>query len=259
MPTLPAPPSANLDLKFNAYQYADFQAKTQDPYANAKYAILAGWMRKAGGGRPLSVLNAGCGSGELSFLLASHGHQVVGFDPGDDYVAMAKQSAASLEMRDCAFEVADIQAYAAAHADARFDAVVCTDVLEHVRDDVGNCAALVRLLKPGGALILTVPGGPYLFGFHDEQLGHYRRYTLRQLTRILPPDVRLVRRRYFGMGLIPIAYMYSRKWRKPYPVAEAAEGKTMPVMSRIMWAMFGVEKAVPLPLGTSCLLWARKA
>jgi 2-polyprenyl-3-methyl-5-hydroxy-6-metoxy-1,4-benzoquinol methylase len=256
MSTAAAAPAADArDLRFNSYQYEDFKARTQDPYANTKYRILATWLPK---GRTLSILNAGCGSGELSFQLAALGHDVVGFDPGAEYVDMANASARKIEMRNCAFEVADIESYHAAHPEAKYDVVVCTDVLEHVKDDVGNCAALARMLKPGGQLLITVPAGPYLFGYHDEQLGHYRRYTLKMLTKILPPDVRLVKRRYFGMGLIPIAYLYSCRWRKNYPVAQAGDGKSMPIMSRIMRAMFATERVLPLPLGTSCLLWAQR-
>ena len=115
------------------------------------------------------------------------------------------------------------------------------------------------LLKPGGDLFIPVPGGPYLFGYHDEQLGHYRRYTLKMLKRTLPPQgMRGVKLRYFGMGLIPVAGLYSVKRRTNYPVAEVADGKSMPLMTRAMNLVFGIEKKVPLPLGTSCLMWAKK-
>ena len=42
-------------------------------------------------------------------------------------------------------------------ADGTFDGVVASEVLEHVQDDVGALAELVRVLRPGGALAVTVP------------------------------------------------------------------------------------------------------
>ena len=42
-------------------------------------------------------------------------------------------------------------------ADGSFDGVVASEVLEHVPDDVGALAELVRVLRPGGALAITVP------------------------------------------------------------------------------------------------------
>ncbi len=51
--------------------------------------------------------------------------------------------------------VCDITAIPA--TDASFDAVLCTEVIEHVPDPIAALRELVRLLKPGGRLILTAP------------------------------------------------------------------------------------------------------
>lgn len=58
-----------------------------------------------------------------------------------------------------------------------FDTIVCLNVLEHIRDDVGALKRFHELLVPGGHLLLLVPAGQALFGSLDEQVGHYRRYA----------------------------------------------------------------------------------
>jgi SAM-dependent methyltransferase len=48
-------------------------------------------------------------------------------------------------------------------ADATFDHAVCSEVLEHVVDDVRVVRELARVLKPGGTLVVTVPGADFPF------------------------------------------------------------------------------------------------
>lgn len=66
----------------------------------------------------------------------------------------------------------------AAPPGVRVDAVLLLDVLEHVDDDRGFLAGVVRdHLAPGGHALVSVPAWPSLFGGHDERLGHRRRYA----------------------------------------------------------------------------------
>lgn len=62
-----------------------------------------------------------------------------------------------------------------------FDTVICLNVLEHVEDDLGALSQMYAVLKPGGLLILLVPAFQFLYGSVDRSLGHYRRYTKKNL------------------------------------------------------------------------------
>jgi len=58
--------------------------------------------------------------------------------------------------------------------DAVFDAVLCSEVIEHVPDPVAVMAEFGRILKPGGRVILTAPLGS---GIHQEPYHFYGGYT----------------------------------------------------------------------------------
>lgn len=65
-----------------------------------------------------------------------------------------------------------------------YDLVALLDVLEHVQDDRGSLAAIHQLLKPGGALLLTVPINPWMWSAHDVAHHHHRRYRKHEIRRL---------------------------------------------------------------------------
>ncbi|HEX3764363.1 MAG TPA: class I SAM-dependent methyltransferase [Kofleriaceae bacterium] len=70
--------------------------------------------------------------------------------------------------------------------DREFDAIVILDVLEHIADDRGFLREFVmRRLRPGGRLLISVPAHPALYTQHDVALGHYRRYSQGELRDVL--------------------------------------------------------------------------
>lgn len=236
----------------NPYQYDDLLVRGHDLYAQTKYQIL---LRHLEGERALSILNAGCGSGELSFQLAAAGHRVLGVDPAPEYIDLARLNAERAGIDNCSFAVASIEEFT---SDEVFDCVVATDVLEHIADDEAAFAKLVSLVKPGGMLLITVPAGPWLYGYHDESLGHYRRYSRRQLLRLVSPFCQTETLRYFGFSLIPVCYLYSKVLRTPYPVGASGDAAKNPLVAFTLRSMLQVDRLLPLPLGISLILKARR-
>jgi SAM-dependent methyltransferase len=245
MPAAPAPTGNP-----NSYQLEDHRARSNDLYANTKYEILLEYLD---GSAPLHLLNVGCGSGELSFLLANAGHHVIGIDPGFEYIRMAEESARRLGAARCSFAVSTIAEF---ETDAPLDGLVATDVLEHIQDDRRAFQKMVSLVRPGGPILITVPAGPWLYGFHDEELGHYRRYSVKSLRQVVEGFCHVEEIRYFGFTLVPISYLYSRLLRRPYPVAETGDSEQKPFVARTLRVLLALDRSLKAPLGTSVIMKA---
>lgn len=61
------------------------------------------------------------------------------------------------------------------------DTVVCINVLEHVEDDIAALDNMFSILTDGGKLILLVPAFQFMYGTIDRLVGHYRRYSKREI------------------------------------------------------------------------------
>jgi SAM-dependent methyltransferase len=108
------------------------------------------------------VLDAGAGFGRHAFELARRGYRTVALDRAADEVAATQATFAA--MAACG-EVEEKHLVGVLRGDATalpfpdgcFDAVVTSEVLEHIPDDVGAIAELRRVLRRGGLLAVTVP------------------------------------------------------------------------------------------------------
>jgi SAM-dependent methyltransferase len=118
------------------------------------------------------VLDAGCGSGRTLQELKRYG-QVSGIEL-DEEAAEAARSRGEGEVMVGRLEELP-------WGDDAFDLITCLDVIEHIPDDRVALRELMRVTKPGGWLVLTVPAYPVLWSAHDEANHHYRRYQRRTL------------------------------------------------------------------------------
>lgn len=67
-----------------------------------------------------------------------------------------------------------------------FDVVLLLDVMEHVEEDISFLKGIVdRHLAASGLVMITVPAFQAIFSGHDVFLGHYRRYSMTQLLRVV--------------------------------------------------------------------------
>jgi len=125
-------------------------------------------------GRPgQELINVGAGQGTLSGELERRGFRVTSVDPSPRAIEL-------LQAR-CAGPVVSARAETLPFADELFDGAVLGEVLEHLNDDLFGLRGVVRVVRAGGVVALSVPANPDRFGTSDEWAGHRRRYSRQRL------------------------------------------------------------------------------
>lgn len=139
------------------------------------------------------VLDMGCGAGRHAFEMYRRGADVVAFDQDveelegvrDLFVAM--QEAGEVP-EGAEADVKEGDALALPFGDGEFDRVVAAEVLEHIPADIQAIGELVRVLRPGGTLAVSVPRWfPEVVNwklsddYHNVPGGHIRIYTDKEL------------------------------------------------------------------------------
>ncbi len=133
------------------------------------------------GGR--TFLEIGCGAGRLSRLLCERGMTGRGVDVSTAAVEEAREELREFIDRG-RFEVGRGDLFTLDGAGG-YDLALSIMVMEHVEDDLGFVRRMAGTVRPGGHLILGVPGRPDLWGIEDETVGHVRRYDRGSLADVL--------------------------------------------------------------------------
>jgi SAM-dependent methyltransferase len=85
-----------------------------------------------------------------------------------------------------------------------FDVLLCSDVLEHIRDDEKAVREWSRILKDNGTVICFVPAFNFLWTAHDTMNMHYRRYTETSLRDVFQGNgFHITRSSYWNTLLFP--------------------------------------------------------
>jgi SAM-dependent methyltransferase len=135
------------------------------------------------------VLDMGCGAGRHAFELYRRGTDVIALDQDADELAGVSDMFAAMraagEVPDGAdADVKEGDALSLPFPDGEFDRVVAAEVLEHIPEDEAAIAELVRVLRPGGTMAVTVPRWlpekicwALSEEYHQVEGGHVRIYT----------------------------------------------------------------------------------
>lgn len=165
-----------------------------------------------------AVLDAGCGSGVFSRVASRQAAQVVALDGSEAMIAIARQRAAVEGLTNIRHEVGMLDQLAGWDA-AGFDLVLSSSVLEYVDDVAGALAGLVRQLRPGGRLIISMPNADSLYRGAEQlafRLTGRPRYVAHLKSRSTPQDLAgllaglgmsVIETRYFAEPPIPRALL----------------------------------------------------
>ncbi|HEU5323246.1 MAG TPA: class I SAM-dependent methyltransferase [Methylomirabilota bacterium] len=156
-----------------------------DPYSS--HAVALAWLGEGGGRR---LLDVGAADGLLARPLTARGWRVTAIETDAAAAAAGAPHCERMLVADLDREVPPLA--------ERFEAIVCGDVLEHLRDPGAVLAALTASLAPGGRVLVSVPNVAHLwirlcllagrFEYADRGIldrTHLRFFTLRSLRALL--------------------------------------------------------------------------
>ena len=165
--------------------------------------------------RLTKLLDLGCGNGSLCKLLSSHGFDVVGMEPDADGIRIAKQQ---LPLNSFWQLGVDGDSSLITASEGLFDAVISTEVVEHLYAPHLLPRFAWQCLKPRGVLIVTTPFHGYLknlalslvgkWDHHHTALwhgGHIKFWSRKTLTKLLS-DEGFVCEEFFGVGRLPLLW-----------------------------------------------------
>ncbi|HLV21376.1 MAG TPA: class I SAM-dependent methyltransferase [Polyangiaceae bacterium] len=162
-------------------RYGHLDAKSPAAFHRRRLVRRLVERHAAGAGR---VVDIGCGQGELLVELARAlpRARLFGADVSEQSLRRARDKNPEVELFALDLCAPNFERH---HRDrlGSFDLVVCSEVVEHVDDDILAVRHLSLLLAPGGWLVLTVPGGR--MSRFDERIGHQRHYSVGQLASLL--------------------------------------------------------------------------
>lgn len=127
------------------------------------------------------IIDLGCGVGTIDFYLASKGNLVTGLDISLKAIKKARKSAKALNYENvCNFKQVDLNKDF--NLSSKFDVIICSEVLEHIENDMELVNKIKFIAEKGGLVIFSVPlkNAPLfrwgLLRKFDDRVGHLRRY-----------------------------------------------------------------------------------
>jgi SAM-dependent methyltransferase len=225
----------------------------------ARRSIVQTLVRRYIGGprrRRLRICELGCGTGGNLAELARE-HDVLGVECSPHALIHARRRLGHRVLGGSLPDDVDLPPDS-------FDVVLLTDVLEHIEDDTRSAQTAVRLLRPGGIVVATVPAYQWLYSPRDAHHHHVRRYSKRRFSSLwTTPESRIELVSHYNTLLFaPAAVVRLISKYLPFPSAPG-DLITPPAILNMALAHTLQSEAnllgrLPLPFGLSLVSVARK-
>lgn len=213
--------------------------------------------------RPLTIFDAGCGTGRLCQLLLADGHAVRGCDAAEEALSLCDQRGVK-DVFQADLNTLELE-------DETFDVITSIDVLYHagIRDDVAVMKRLKNGLKPGGMLILNLVAHEFLRSTHDIAVHTRERYTKNMLGRRLQEAGFRVDLISYRVSIIfPVIFLYRmmvKKTLRKHVDEKSVDSDVSPqhtIINYLLLKLIQIEnswlKRFNLPLGSSVFAIVRK-
>ena len=208
------------------------------------------------------LLEIGGGNGMVSAALQAQGLEVTLLEPGIEGIYHARERGLQ-HLVHSSLGKAAIKPNVVPHAGL-------FDVLEHIEDDAAFLQEIFAILVPAGSLVVTVPAFQSLYSGFDEEVGHYRRYSSKDLqSKLLNAGFEVERSGYFFSTLWLPAWFMRKVLRPKAQSGDLSRRRDKehlskaPLSTRILMNVLLAEHSMArnglrLPFGTSCYAIARK-
>lgn len=206
----------------------------------------------------------GGGNGFVSLGLNKSGIETVVVEPGVQGCLNAKSRGLNniicATLEDAAFKKESIESAG------------LFDVVEHIEDDVEFLKILSEYLKKGAKLYITVPSFNWLWSNEDNFAGHYRRYTLKSMKKVLEKAGYEIEYSSYIFSILPLPVMLFRCLPYRLGLAKKSEdlsknekehkerkGILSGLLNRIWnWEINKIKKNKRILFGGSCFVVAKK-
>ena len=138
------------------YRHNQSYAEFLENWDESFYAKYADFLKPAAPGA--RVLDVGCGVGQVVKRLTDAGSEAHGVDVSEPNIAKAKRFSPLCQIYD---------GRTLPYADSFFESAGALNVLEHVEDPESFVTELVRVVRPGGRIVLSSPNFFRVLGFRD--------------------------------------------------------------------------------------------
>ena len=204
-----------------------------------------------------NVVEVGAGTGSFSELLLKENPASLALVEPSEMFEHLKKNLAQTET------LTEISYYRSIFLDAtdkivekqRPDTIIYINVLEHIEDDLLELRTIYKTLGKNGHCLIFVPALMSLYGEFDRKIGHFRRYSKKDIEgKCKSASFEIVRSKYFDFaGVLPWFIKY--KVLKSDSLSAGAVGIydkfAVPVMKRF-------ESLVTVPLGKNILMVVKK-
>jgi len=196
------------------------------------------------------ILDVGCGPGHYFNEIANYKPDVyIGADYSPNFLEQAQTLFAGFpNYKTCQMDLLD-DTIPEQVAKQTFDYVFCFDVIEHIQDDKRALQNIRRIMLATEAkyLFLRVPALQFIYGENDKAIGHFRRYSARNLSTLMrETGFQIQKLHYQNFFGIFFWYFVGRIALRKHAISKT-EGQFVNLVTPLLRSM----EIVPPPIGLS--------